>query len=261
MRNHFRVLLVLTFLFNRMPVCFAADNPVDAREAAVDRAIGGMEEGSRPLEPEGYAGKTQAHPVPGGNLSPAMDARSTASAPVQNITGSSPVGSGANLGGSTVVETPTGGSTKPVSNPTEPVVESITQPVTEQPAEPATEPGGSSIINVDAGVDLSGESPAVDANLTVDTNADNLLDADAAAATNTTSTDITAAESGTVAGEDLSTAVNDAPVDAVLSAEVVATDTPTDSEATAGLEADVDPVTADSDTASTNPADGLTAAL
>ena len=75
-----------------------------------------------------------------------------------------------------------------------------------------------------------------------------------------TSTDATVTESGTIAGEDLTTTINEAPVDAILDSEVVATDTPVDSEVTAGLEADVDPVTADSDVASPDPADGLSTA-
>ncbi|MBI3252752.1 MAG: hypothetical protein HYZ52_05520 [Candidatus Omnitrophica bacterium] len=129
-----------------------------------------------------------------------------------------------------------------------------------------TEPtsGGSasdSIVNVDANVDLGGGEPAVDANLAVDTNAGTLLDANASAATDTVSTDASVVESGTVAGEDLTTTVNEAPVDAVLDTEVVATDVPVDSEATAGLEADVDPVAADSDVPVSDPADGLSAGI
>ncbi len=108
---------------------------------------------------------------------------------------------------------------------------------------------------------MSGGSPAIDANLAVDTNAGNLADVDVSAASDVASTDITVTETGDVAGQDLNTIVNEAPVDATLDTEVVATDIPTESEATAGLEADVDPVTADSDVAATDPADGLSAGL
>ncbi len=250
------LIFIFNFLFNCMPISFAAENIVDPRETAIDRAIGGMEEGSRPLEPQGYAGKTQTRPIPGGNLSPSADTRVTASAPAQNIAGSSSIGNGANLSGNTNVGTESGSTQGGSAEGTVGGgTGGTTEPTTEEPAS-----GGStdsSIIEADANVDLSGESPTVDANLAVDTNAGTLLDADVSAATDTTSTDITATESGTVAGEDLSTAINEAPVDATLDTEVVATDIPTDSEATAGLEADVDPVTADSDVAPTDPADGL----
>ena len=305
MRN--RSLVVLTFIFlNWLPVSFAAENTVDPREAAIDRAIGGMEEGSRPLLPQDYAGKNQAHAVPGGNLSPSSDTRVTASANVKSSSNSSTIGAnntignstgtigentggdtnagagstGANLGGSTNVgaesgnlqgntqETVTGGTTGTTVEGSTNVGTSpsgSTEP-TGGSTEPVTEPtsGGSandSIVNVDANVDLSGGSPAVDANLEVDTNAGNLADVDVTAASDAASTDITVTETGNFAGQDLNTIVNEAPVDATLDTEVVATDIPTESEATAGLEADVDPVTADSDAPVTDPADGLSTGL
>ena len=227
---------------------FAADSMVDPREAAIDRAIGGMIEGSRPLLPQNDAGKNQVHKIPGANLSPGMDAKVTASASTQGPSNSNGIGSsvghaggtsGGTLEGGANVGTETGGTTTPETGSTS---------------------GGStnnSIVNVDANVDLSGESPVVDANLAVDTNADTLLDANTSTTTEVTSADATVTESGTVAGEDLTTTVNEAPLDATLDSEIVATDIPTDSEATTGLEADVDPVTADSDVTSTDPADGL----
>ena len=285
MTNRKFILPVFILLIFAGRSAFAADNTVDPREAAIDRAIGGMIEGSRPLLPQNYAGKNQDHKAPGSNLSPSMDARATASASTQNSSGlnsvTSPGGNvagnesgnagagtndaGANLGG-TIHETATGGNLEGnVSGGTSGgTLEAGANVGTETggTTTPETEPtsGGStdsSIVNVDANVDLSGESPAVDANLTVDTNADTLLNADTSATTDATSADATVAESGTVAGEDLTTIVNEALVDATLDSEVVATDTPVDSEATAGLEADVDPVTADSDVASSDSADGL----
>ena len=237
MRN--RLFIVPIFIFscclNWGVISFAAENTVDPREAAIDRVIGGMEEGSRPLEPQNYAGKTQNRPIPGGNLSPSSDAHVTAS------TGAN-LGAGAGSGGlegNTNVETSTSGPTEPSAEP--------------------TSGGGTSdsIINVDANVDLSGGEPAVDANLAVDTNAGSLLEADTSATTDVASADTTVTEDGTIVGQDLTTTVNEAPIDAVLDAEVVTTDIPSESEATAGLEADVDPVTADSDVAPTDPADGL----
>ena len=239
-----RILVILIFIFlNRTSVSFSADNAVDPREAAIDRAIGGMEEGSRPLGSQNDAEKNQGHPVSGSSLSPAMDTRTTASADSQNS-------SVANLSANENIGTPTGGPTESTDGSTEP----ITEPS-------GGEGTGGSIVDVDANVDLSGGSPAVDANLDIDTNADSLLEADTSVTTDTVSTDVTATESGAVGDQDLTTTVNEAPVDAILDAEVVTTDVPAESEVTAGLEADVDPVTADSDVASTDPADGLSAGL
>ena len=342
MRNRLFIIftLIFVFLFNQLPVFSAAENTVDPREAAIDRSIGGMEEGSHPLEPQSYADKNQTQQVPGSRLSPSMDTRVTASASSQSPTtstsigkpsgaagestsGNTNVGAGATtpiteipketvsggttetaLQGNVAVETPpTGGSTHPVTEPvthpvtepvtestsqpvtepitqpitepvtepvTQPVIEPIAEPVTEEPTsgstEPTTEPasgGGTSdsIVNLDASADLSGGSPVVDANLTVDTNASELADVNATTTTDAASTNITATESGTVAGQDLTTTVNEATVDATLATEVVATDVPAESEATAGLEADVDPVTAASDVTPTDPADGLSTGL
>ena len=241
-----RIFIVPIFIFScclNSAISFAEENEVDPREAAIDRAIGGMIEGGRPLPPQNYAGKNQIHKVPGANLSPGMDAKVNASANgfgsvVQGATGTS-----ANSGESTNAGTETGGASEPA-----------TEPATEPASEEST---GDSIVNVDANVDLSGGEPAVDANLTVDTNADSLLSADTSATTDVASVDTTVTENGIIAGQDLTTTVNEAPIDAVLDAEVVATDIPSESEATAGLEADVDPVTADSDVAPIDPADGL----
>ena len=264
MKNRTVIFLIfISFLVEGRCMVFAVENTVDPRETAIDRAIGGMVEGSRPLPSQHEAAKKQIHQVSGGGLSPAMDTRVTAYAgapsPSPNVVGTG--NAGANLGGNTNVGTETGGSDQGVTGggttvgtETTVIPEPVTAPVTEP------ESGGSandSIIHADANVDLSGESPAVDANLAVDTNADTLLDVNASTTTDVTSTDTTVTESATVAGEDLTAPINEAFVDATLETEIVATDIPTDSEATAGLEADVDPVTADSDVTLTDPADGL----
>ena len=252
------VLIFILFFFEGCSIVFAGESTVDPREAAIDRAIGGMTEGSRPLSSQNNAGKEQARKIPGSKLSPSLDARATASAGAQNsfrpnTTGNAAGGSGGNESGNTG----TGGTN--LNETTQQVTTGETETGTN--TEPATEPpsegsAGGSIVTVDAGVDLSGESPVVDANLAVDTNADTLLDANTSATTDVISTDAAVTESGTVAGEDIATTVNEAPLDATLDAEVVSTDTPADSEATAGLEATVDPVTADAP--ATDPADGLT---
>ena len=278
-------LAFILFLFEGQSMVFAGENTVDPREAAVDRAIGGMIEGSRPLLPKSYAGKNKIHKVPGANLSPGMDAKVTASAITQGPSNSNGIGSsvgsaggvesgnagagtgntGANLGGTTPESTTGGNLGGNVSGGTSGgTLEGGTGTETETGGTTTPETGSTgggntndSIVNVDANVVLSGGTPTADANLTVDTNADTLLDVDTSATTDVTSTDATVTESGTIAGEDLTTTVNEAPLDATLDSEVVATDIPTDSEATAGLEADVDPVTADSDVTPADPADGL----
>ena len=261
-------LIFILFLFAGHSV-FAADNTVDPRETAIDRAIGGMIEGSRPLSSQNYSGKNQIHKISGTHLNPRIDTKATASVNTPNSFNSTTIGNlaggaagnenantthGTGSTGANLEGTVSGGTSGGTGGVTESAVEPPTEPVTE-PANNGSTPN--SIVNVDANVDLTGGTPVVDANLEVDTNAGSLLDADVGVATDTASTDISATESGNIAGEDLNTTVNEAPVDAVLDAEVVATDIPSESEATAGLEADVDPVTADSDVALTDPADGL----
>ena len=189
----YRVSIILIFIlciFKENSVVFAAENTVDPRDAAIDRAIGGMVEGSRPLLPQSGTGKNQTHKVPGGGLSPSMDTRVTAS--TNNA--------GANLGG-TIHETTTSGNVEgnissgagagnTGANLSGTTPENTIGGNLEGSAgggasggtgatgstEPTTEPttGGNtndSIINVDANIDLSGSEPVVDANLGVDTNA------------------------------------------------------------------------------------------
>ena len=256
MINHKFIIPAFILFFSAGHLAFAADSMVDPREAAIDRAIGGMVEGSRPLLSQNYAEKNQVHKVPGSYLSPSMDTRVTASAGTQNFSNSNSVaspsgnvagnesgnsgagtnGTGANLGGS-IHET----------------------------TEPTTEPAGSgstndSIVNVDANVDLSGGTPAVDANLEVDTNAQGgLLDTNVGGTTDAGTTEVTVAESGQIAGQDLTSTVENALIDATLDTEVVATDIPADTEASAGLEASVDETGAGDDVAVSDPADGLSA--
>ena len=252
-----QIVLFLFVVFAGWPpaVC-AAENTVDPREAAIDRAIGGMVEGSRPLSSQNSAGENQAQKIPGGALSPSMDTRATASAGAQSSSAGT-VGAGtagANLGGGANVGADTGGAAQ----------ETAGAGTVGGSLEGGTSGGGpsESIVEADANVDLSSGSPAVDANLSVDTNTEGgLLDANAATTTDTTTTDVTAIESGQIAGEDLTAAVESAPIDAVLDAEVVATDAPPESEATSGLEASVDETSAGSDVTSTDSADGLSATL
>ena len=258
-------MIALAVLFEWSSASFAGNNTVDPREAAIDRAVGGMEEGSRPLSPKNYSGKNHTQKIPGNKLSPSLDTRVTASANIQNASASNASGNGSGALPNGTQETVSGGtaggteSGTHTESTTEPSTESVTEPITEPVSEPTSgTSAGDGIIQVDAGVDLSGGAPAVDANLAVDTNAGGgLLDANATTTTDTVTTDVTATESGQIAGEDLTAAVENAPVDAVLDAEIVSTDIPPETEATAGLEASVDATSAGSDVTPADPADGL----
>ena len=353
MRNRiFLLLIFILFLFEGRLVVFAGEDTGDSRDVAVDRAIGGMEEGSRPLSFEGDTEKNQTQKASGSVLSPSLDTRVTASAktstsvtigatpkPVlQHPTAITPpvaetttpvtepivkepvvqkpvvsepvVTTPAPVEETTtpiaepvikepVVTTPPDVPTEPISSepivqepvvttPPPPVEETTTpiikpiipEPVQQEPVvttppiqitptepspsepvaqEPATsENANDAIVNLDASADLSGGEPAVDANLSVDTNAQGgLLDANAATTTDAGTTEVTAVESGQIAGQDLTSTVESALVDIVLDTEIVATDTPPDSEATAGLEASVDETGVVSDVPVADPADGL----
>ena len=286
MINRKFIIPVFIFFFFAEYLAFTADNTVDPRETAIDRAIGGMVEGSRPLSSQSDAGKNQIHKVPGANLSPGMDTKVTASASTQDPSNPTGIGSsvgnsggaesgntaagagntGANLGGTTPESTTGGNLEGNVSGGTSGgTLEGGANVGTETggTTTPETEPtgGGSvndSIVNVDANVDLSGGTPAVDANLEVDTNAQGgLLDANAAGTTDAGSTEVAVVESGQIAGQDLTETVESAPVDAVLETEVVAADVPADNEASAGLEASVDETGAGDDVTVSDPADGL----
>ena len=135
-----RILAVSGVFFLLIGSCsavFAGD--VDPREMAIDLAVGGMEEGSRPLSSGGSDDK-----IPGSGLSPGMDTRVTASAAGTNASAFSPtpgsVTPDSGSGQGTVSEPPPGGT------------------------------GGTNIVDVGANANLGG-NPSVDADVTVDPNA------------------------------------------------------------------------------------------
>lgn len=220
---------------------------MDSRESAVDRALGGMEEGSRMLSPEGSFSE-RGRGVPGSMRSPETKTGVTAPSgsfpfnvgvetgpavsqpgPVEEPLGS---GGGELTGGGTGggeltggggLEEPAGGTEEPVAGPS----------------------GGGSIIEIDADVNVDGGN--VDANLDagVDTEAGSLLELDA-------DTDVAADAPVAVEVDSAESAV----IESNLGVEEGINDAPASGEAEAGLEADVD-ASGESDEPIDNPADGL----
>ncbi len=231
--KHFpAVLASFFFAVVSVPVSFAAMNSVDSRESAVDRALGGMEEGSRMLSSNGSFTE-DGRRVTGRTPSPSIDTRQT---PVpQNF---SAPGAGGSLsestapaaspgtsavGGGTVDEVPVGGGTE----------------------EPVAGSSEGSIIDVDADLNVSGGT--VDANLDVgvDTEAGTLLELDAAS-------DIAADAPIAIEVDSAESAV----IESNLGLEEGINEAPASGEAEAGLEADVD-ASGESDEPINNPVNGL----
>jgi len=257
--------------------CFPAENRVDAREIAVDRALGGMEEGSRILpQEESLANKGQR--TPGSTLSPKITQPSpttTASATPSTSTGpqavtTAPVfvpaenhgiAAGGNFGGgeqNPVVSPEPAPVPEPVPQPEPPAEPSggeqshVEQPVVSPEPEPVPEPeppaepsGGGSIVDVNAGVDLSGGTPEANLDVAVDTEADTLLQLDATSAVATDTPVAVEAET-----------TESVLVESGLGVEQAINDAPVSGEAEAGIAADVD-ASGESDEPATNPADGL----
>lgn len=181
-------------VFGRGSSLFAGNHDVDPREVAIDLAVGGMEEGSRPLSPE--AGESQ---IPGSGLSPGMDTRVTASATGPGASVVNPADGGVSDSGS-------GGQQEPVFEAT----------------------GGANdpdIVDLDAGANLGGGSPSVDADVTVTPDAGGeILDAD----TTTTGPDDTGVTVGanlddTASGLEGSTALETGPSEEGVSEPMSAT--------------------------------------
>ena len=249
-------------------VSVAEEYGVDARERAADRALGGMVEGSRML-PSESSFKDQRQHRPGQAVGPSLGTRaapvSSAGAPAAApsapsaapaaLSAPAPVGNRGEFGptgSSTGPTTPAGPSEGPTAPPgptggilePTPTIEPGPGPEPEAPAGPTS--GGDAIVNV--GADLSVEGGTVDANLDagVNTEADTLLNVDAASDVATDGpvpVEVETTESALVASE--------------LGAEEGINDAPVSGEAQSGVEADVEAV-AESDESLSNPADGLT---
>ena len=276
MKTRLAALLAFFLLAGWPAACFAEGNQVDSRESAVDRALGGMVEGSRMPAPEGSFGE-RGRRVPGSMLSPRTDTGTSAPAPaVPGVAGPSagtgpgsstanePAGGTAGSGGSfesSAPETSGGGTsggglessgggggdlvggTGGGSNLGGGSGPSGTGD-TEVPGGTETT-GGGAIIDIDADVSLEGETVNANLDAGVNTEGGSLLELDAA-------TDIVADEP--IAAEVDST--ESAVIETDLGVEEGINEAPASGEAEAGIEADVD-ASGEPDEPVDNPADGL----
>ena len=157
----------LLFLFGYFSVVHADVE----RDIAIDRAIAGMEEGSRMLAPESY-GKDTLPGVQGQALSPASDTKVIISpVPQGDAIRSETEAQGGNFPGG-VVGSPDEagvGGTESVGNG------AGSESVNEPPQEPAGETS-EPIIDIDAGVDV--DSGTIEADVGVNPTGDQILDAD-----------------------------------------------------------------------------------
>ena len=257
MKTPAAILLSLLLLAGWPAAGFAEENRVDPRESAVDRALGGMVEGSRMPGPEGSFGE-RGRQVPGSMLSPATN-RSSTSAPAALGSSAGP-GLGASPGaGVGTANEPAGGSfeSSAPSGPEETVPDhggsdlgggatgggagggDLGGTIDSEPS------GGGAIIDIDAGVSTEGGTVDANLDLGVDTEAGSLLELDAA-------TDVVAEEP--VAAEIDST--QSALIETDLGVEEGINEAPASGEVDAGLEADVD-ASGEPDEPVDNPADGL----
>ena len=225
MKNQILTVLSLFFLFiGSCTVVFA--NDVDPREIAIDLAVGGMEEGSRPLSDGGGTDK-----IPGAGLSPGMDTRVTAS--------SSSPDTSAPGGGSPSVDTDitisgSDDTTTTVGANLDATIE--TGPSEEGFSEPTSADSDRSIIEADASVDTTGGSPTVDADASLDTSAEGgLVDADAS-----TTADVIDQELTSDAGLQIDLGDSTTLLESTLGNEIGTSTAPPDVEADAGLEADIE---------------------
>lgn len=273
------------FIIGLSSSVFAGD--VDPREMAIDLAVGGMEEGSRPLSPESGEDK-----IPGSELSPAMDTRVTASATGPNV--SAPGGSANEPGGSATDSAGQGGDTSIIDvnadanlSGDQPTVDADATIDPNAGGEITTvganlddttnglevgttletgssdggvsEPTGTedrSIIEADAGIDTTGGSPAVNADASIDTSAEGgLVDADA-----TTNADVVDQELTSDSGLQIDLGDSTTIAESSLGSEIGTSPAPAAAEADAGLEVDVEG-TGSGDDVSVDPAVGLSAGL
>ena len=235
--------------------------PADTgRDIAIDRAVGGMEEGSRILAPESY-GKETVPEVSGTTLSPATDAKVISSAPEAGKAAAIPVTTdGIAAGGASPASGPldvgaggSGGASTEVDTNVNPDTGTGGIGTETGPGTGGEISGESStpVIDVDASADL--DSGTVDTSAGVDTSGGQLLDADLSGAgtdatvdAGTTDTTEPSGDSGSAiidvdAGADLDSGTVDAGIgvdtsgDQLLETDVAATDT----DSTSTIEADI----------------------
>ncbi len=229
------------------------------RDIIVDRAIGGMEEGSRILSPEGYKGKSAVPAVPGHTLAPGTDIRGAMSPHEQGKTspdqgtegagggtaplsgpGDSDIGPGGGTSGGTGSEGGGGGA---------------------DTGGPTTD-SGKTLLDIDADVNLT--EGTVDAGVGIDTSAgiedSTILDADLSATDGSSTGNVEAdiAEQDIIAGEDIlsETVEHTISAESTLDTEIDTGGSGIGSEAEVGVEADVEGAGSGDDVAS-DPPDGL----
>ena len=293
MRNHavFTMILAVGLLAGLPTIAFSDSAGIDPREIAIDKSLGGMAEGSRILSPGGtHADGQQLHGTPGSHAGsaaethhPAVSAAAPGSSPAAArigsplggtaVSGGSHEGTGANIGIET--ETPPGGPGDQTgwgssSDNQEPVtgggsetgiieINADANLKTDNPragsqeVTSGTSGDQNSIIEADAGVDFSGGSPTVEAEVAIDPNASGgLVDAEAAA-----STDLVEQELTSSAGLEIDNgATTTAAETTTVSSETGGTAVPATNEVEGGVEADVEGVGAGDDV-ECNPADGI----
>ena len=250
---------ILLFVSSFSPIVMAVwpSESTEGRDAAIDRVIGGMEEGSRILSPKSHGTKAISAETPGHVLSNKIDLQNVLSERnpekalpgrgAEGITGDSgaisgPADTGAGGSGGGASEPGTGGGGTAGSS------------------------GGATLVDVGADVNL--DSGTVDAGVGVDTSAgiqdSTILDADLSATSGSSTTDIDTVITGDdlTTGQDLlsGTVENTIGAESTLDAEVDASGSSIGGEVEAGVEADVEGTDAGADVAA-DPSDGLTAGL
>ena len=268
---------ILLLIFSSIPLSVADSGSTDKRDIVVDNAIGGMREGSRIIAPDNYAKKTEIPKVPGTRLSPIADTRVVAGAPAGGTSVAGAAGAGNFPGGSssgTLTGTNEGAASaggSGIEAPSGTGAGGLEGGDTTTPGESGTgtgpgpggsvtaESGGGSLIDVNAGADLS--SGSVDAGVSLDTNnTDKILYADLTAGAGeaggaTSSTDIAAGDLTTDSGLPPETTESAISSETDIGTEVDTSGGTVGSEADIGVEADVEGGT-ESDAVS-DPADGL----
>ena len=253
------ICLILSFVSVFSPIVTSVWSSENAkgRDETVDRAIGGMEKGSRILSPKSHEAKALAGETPG-RLSSKIDLQNVLSErnPEKALLGHETEGVSGGSGG---ISGPTGTGTGGTGGGT-------SEPSTGGGGTTEPSSGGATLIDVDADVNL--DSGTVDAGVGVDTSAgiedSTILDADLSATDGSSTTDIDTVVTGDdlATGGDLlsGTVENTLGAESSLDAEVDASGSDIGGEAEAGVEADVEGTGAGDDVAS-DPADGLTAGL
>ncbi len=173
-------------------------SPLDKRDIVVDKAIGGMREGSRIISPEQYGKKTEIPKIPGAQLNPITDTHVVAGASTEGASAAGAVPGGIFPGGSSsgaltgVNEGVANAGGLGIEPPSGTGAGGLEGGGTSTPSEPGAgagsglgggmtaDSGGGSLIDLDASADLS--SGNVDAGISLDTdNTDKILDADLSA--------------------------------------------------------------------------------